>query len=172
MDFTDDDRFPLFDYGEISITSYSKDEREIALKICMPCCLVQTILPTISSIGTINNYSVKNPIIVWMPTLSSDRFNVALTQQHPRLPNEANNQIKKKLKEVLDLFAEISKVVNSPTDITSMLPLGTYVVFQFRSKIDDIAKILMSLENIELPGVSEFRFALAAALARVLGLIS
>jgi hypothetical protein len=172
MDFEDDDHFPLFEYGSITITGHDKAERQVALKICIPCCIVQAILPIISDIGIINNYSVKNPIAIWMPTLAQDRFNATLIQQHPTLHNIANNQIKKKLQEVLDLFIEVSKALNAPTDITSMLPLGIYVVFQFRTKIDNIAKILMGLDNVGLPGVEEFRFALAAALARILILIS
>lgn len=172
MDFQDDDSFPIFEYGSITIASYDKAERQVAFKICIPCCLMQRVLPAMSGIGIIDNYSVKNPIAVWMPTLASDRFNEVLIQQHPKLHNEANNQIRKKLQETLDLFAEVSKTLNSPTDITSMLPLGTYIMFQFRAGVDDVAKILISLDNITLPGVEEFRFVLAAALARTLHLIS
>jgi len=166
------DNFPLFEFGGISIVNYDKEEREVALKICIPCYIMQTILPTISGIGIVNDYSVKNPIAIWMPTLAPDRFNTALVDQYPRLPNEANTQIKEKLQEILNLFFEISKATNLPTDLTAMLPLGTYVVFQFRSKIDDMAKILLGLNDSELPGVPEFRYALAAVLARILNLIS
>lgn len=172
MHFQDDDHFSLFEYGSITIVSHDKTERQVALKICMPCCVMQAVLPVASGHGIVNNYSIRNPIAIWMPTLSQDRFNPAFINQHPSLHNITNNEVKKILSTVLSTFTDISKIVNVPTDLTAMLPLGTYVIFQFRAKVDNIGKILMELDNVELPGVAEFRFTLAAALARALNLIA
>lgn len=172
MDLQDQDLFKLLEHGEIHITSYDKESRQAALRIYVPCCLIQFTLPILNKFGVIDDYCVKTPILAWMPTLTSDRFKPELIAQYPSVPNEANTQIQKKMQESLNLFVEASKVIISITDIIPMLPLGVYVQLQYRCRIDDIAQVLTGLENAEMIGVPDFRFALAGALTRLLDLVN
>lgn len=154
MDFNDADQFRIFERGSILINRYDDEKREIALKVCIPCCILQSILPSITGNGVINNYSIVNPVSVWVPNHG--------------VPIDIDEKLQDVLQRSLDLFLEISRMTSRPADLSPMLPLGVYVIFQLRAKIDDIAKILMEIEDIESPGVPEFRYVLASVLAKVL----
>ena len=49
-----------------------------------------------------------------------------------------------------------------------LLPMGVYVKIRLRCDIDNVAQVLLNLENIPVVGVAEFRFALAEVLADIL----
>jgi hypothetical protein len=166
MNFENHDQFKLFEHGSISIVGQDDEKREVALVICMPCCVLQAIFPTISGNSIINNYSIKNPVSIWVPTLSPDKFNSSVFS-HRGFPQNINEKLRVTVQGALDTFLEIANFINNPVEILSILPLGTYVIFQLRLKIDDLAKILMDLENVELPGVPDFRYALASVLAKI-----
>ena len=158
----------FFEYGEISYINFDESTRQAAIKMCMPACLMQTITPALLGAGHIDQYELRNPVATWMPDLNEDYYKPEILKQFPNLGREVNSTVKNKLEEVLKLFQELSQTTVSPSDFIPILPMGTYVKFRLRCQIDEMAKVLLELENTPVAGVAEFRFALAEILADIL----
>jgi hypothetical protein len=158
----------FFEYGEVSYVSLDDTTRQAAIRVCIPCCLMQTITPALLGAGHIDRYELKNPIAAWMPDLNTGHYKPEVMDQFPNMIREISSTVKEKLEETLKLFQELSQTVVSPSDFIPILPMGTYVQFRLRCCVDDMAKVLLNLENTPIAGVAEFRFALAEVLADIL----
>jgi len=158
----------FFEYGEVSLLAFDESTRQAAIQMVMPCCLMQTITPALLGGGHIDQYELRNPVAIWMPSIDSDKYKPELLQQYPDIPTQVNATVKKKLEEVLDLFKELSGAIKDPTNFIPMLPMGVYIQFRLRCEVDNMAQVLLNLENTLVVGVAEFRFALAEILAEVL----
>jgi hypothetical protein len=154
----------FFEYGEVSLIAVDEVKRQVALHICMPCCLMHTITPAMLGGGHIDKYELRNPIAVWMPPLQSDNY-VDLANKVVRI-NNMNKLIKTKLDDIMKTFEQLSQDI-SPADIIPMLPMGIYVKFRFRCQIDKITGVLLNLENTLVMGVYEFRLALTGVLQTI-----
>lgn len=163
---TDSSKF--FEHGVVQLKETDFINRHALLHMCMPNCLFQAITPTLLGSGLIDDFKIKLPTAVWMPQLSDDRIRESFIKQVPELSNHVNTTIKQKIDELLRIFIDVSQVLQTASDIIPMLPLGTYVEFQYRCEIDNIAKILCLIEATPSPGVHEFRWALAEVLAYAL----
>jgi hypothetical protein len=129
---------------------------------------MQTITPALLGSGYIDQYELRNPVAVWMPSINLGRYKPELIHQHPSAPDQISLTVRKKIEEVLDIFRELSNVIIDPSDFIPILPMGVYVRFRLRCEIDKMAQVLINLENIPIAGVAEFRFALAEILAEIL----
>jgi hypothetical protein len=161
-------KFKFFEYGEVSLEASDVETREASLRICMPVCLIQTVTPVLLGAGIIDSYALRNPIAVWIPTITQDRYKLVTQVKSADLAKRATDEIQKYVKEILDLFVALSTMLENPSDAIPMLPMGTYGTFRYRCTVDHLAHILEQLEDINVAGVPEFRFAMAGALARIL----
>jgi hypothetical protein len=158
----------FFKHGEVAVTAYDTDSRAAALQTCMPCWLMQTVTPIILGYGLIDKFKVHVPLAIWLPKLPSERFLDEYTSQLSDLPSVVSSQESKIVKNVLETFVSLSRVVKDPTDLVPMLPLGIYVDFQYRMKIDDMPVVLSKLNELPIAGVQEYAYAMAEVLAGIL----
>jgi len=158
----------FFEYGEVSIQSHDPHQRMASLRVQMPCCLMQTVTPALLGAGLIDKYEVMAPFAAWIPELTEDRFKPEVIQISSGIPSIATNQLAKTMKSVLELFTQFFPILKDPSDVIPILPLGTYITFQYRCRVDAMVKVLDHLESIHVAGVAEFRFALATVLAFIL----
>jgi hypothetical protein len=162
----DSSRF--FEFGEITIQAHDPRQKEAALDVCMPACLMQAVTPQLLGAGFIDKYSVRSPLATWLPKITAERFLPDLVEAAPHIPIRVQEQMFQRAKSLLEMFVQLSKALIDPTDAVPLLPLGIYVTFQYRCRTDDLAKVLLGLETMPISGIAEFRFALASVLARLL----
>jgi hypothetical protein len=160
--------FRFFNHGEVSVAGHDAKSRQAILIICMPCCLMQTLTPALLGAGSVDNYSILNPVAVWMPQLTDIQFHPQYVGTDERTSPRANRIISQKIQEVLSMFGTLTPVLKNPSDIVPMLPLGIYVQFRYRCRLDDLAPTLEEMGKTMVVGVPEFRYALAGALAKIL----
>jgi hypothetical protein len=158
----------FFEFGEVSLVAFDETKRQAAILITIPCCLMQTITPALLGGGHIDQYELRNPVAVWIPSVDLDRYKSELIEQHPQISDQVGKLVKDKIEDILKTFKEISVALNDPSDFIPILPMGIYVKFRLRCDIDEMAKVLLNLENTMVAGVPEFRFALAEILAEIL----
>lgn len=140
-------------YGDISILFFS---------IKMPNCLFQSITEHLYKCGSISNLQIMNPLSTWMPLFDNSSFKLIDSKL---VCKNINSLIRTKLNEILELFKDLSEILNNKEDAIPMMPLGTYIEFNYSSPEYEIAELLTKLENVKIIGVAEFKFALAEVLA-------
>lgn len=158
----------FFEYGEMNLEACDQEVRQASIRICMPCCLMQTVTPVLLGGGLIDSYELRNPIAVWVPSVAASRYKPDASSELPRLAQAVEEQIHGALKKLLDLFSQASHVLTDPGDFIPALPMGTYIRFRYRCKTDRIVDVITELESIDTLGVQEFRFAMATILANIL----
>jgi hypothetical protein len=155
----------FFDFGKVTIISYDNYSRQIALDTCIPCSLLLAIDNVILKHSVIDNYKIRNPLAAWTPKLDAIRFK----SEHRHATFEINEVIRNKILRLLTVLTNLTSVLNDPADITPMLPLGTYVEFRMRCKIDSMLDMIKEMEKMNnIAGISEFKYAMAESLALVL----
>jgi hypothetical protein len=158
----------IFEHGGVQVLESDADSRQAAFRMSMPVSVVQTVSPALLGAGMMDQYVLASPLSAWIPSLAADRVKPELSERDPEVARRLNSAVQAKAYEVLELFRTLSQAVVDPSDLIPMLPLGTYVKFRFRCRVDDLPKALSELERSAVAGVGEFRYALASALAEVL----
>ncbi len=165
---TIDDPFHFFSHGKVSIAGHDVESRQVILLICMPFCLMQTVTPALLGAGSVDGFSIMNPVSAWIPQLSDERFHPQYVGTDRRVSPRANRVVSQKVQDILGTFGSLTPTLKDPSDIIPMLPLGVYVQFRYRCRLDALAVALIEMEKTIVAGVPEFRYALAAALAEIL----
>lgn len=154
----------FFEHGQISVAGTDEKSRHAVLRITMPCCLMHAVTPALLGAGIIDGYEVMNPVAVWLPKLGEDR----LINPSQEVANKINYEIKFIIEKVLTVFLNTGKNLFDKADLVPILPMGTYITFRYRCRVDVLAEILTVLDGTPVAGIAEFRFALASALASIL----
>lgn len=142
--------------------------RQVVLDVCIPCYVMQTCLPVLLGLGLMDGLRVREPVTAWMLFPDADGYLSNIIEQVPDLPDQVRKTVEAKIKDTLDTYVQLTKVMEDPSFAMMMLPLGVYVEFQYRCGIDGIAPLLLGLAQIRVAGVGEFRFAMAESLAEIL----
>lgn len=157
----------FFEYGEVNLLLTDFESRYVFVEVCMPNCLFQTVTPHLLPNGLIDNLKVRDPIAIWLPQLSDDRF-----YEHVRcvdnLSQKMNVAIREEVLRISKLFIHLQSYLINPSDVIPMLPLGVYVTFKYRCPVDNIIKIIEGINSINVFGVNEFQIALAHSLNEAL----
>ena len=163
-----DDPKKFFEYGKISLAGHDSESRQAILLVCLPYCIMQTVTPALLGAGWIDEFRVMSPTVAWIPTVSEDRFKEGYQGPNERMAARANTKIRESVQHALEAFKTMSATLTDPSDLVPMLPLGTYVEFRYRCRIDDLAKVVLVMDAIPVAGVPDLRFAMAAAMAEIL----
>jgi hypothetical protein len=160
----DDAKF--FEYGYVVLQARDFKTRQASLEICIPNTLLQAVTPSLLGSGWLDKFRVRDPIAVWIPQLTPERFNVAATG-HDIPHTRANRALKQWTEEIIQVFQKVAQFLNDPSDIVPFLPMGTYVLIRFRCRVDDIPKILEGIDKTPVVGIDKFQWAMATVLATV-----
>jgi len=160
------DDVKFFEYGRVIFDVHDFATETAAMDITIPCCLFQAITPQLLGAGFIDHLRIHQPIAVWMPQVTKERFN-SLTDS-PGAPDQVNVAVRSWLQQLLEIYEKLSVYLKDPTDLIPMLPLGTYIDFKWRCRIADILKVLEGVQSINVVGIPEFQWALASVLQFIL----
>lgn len=158
----------FFEFGEVTFEERDFPSRQAAIRICMPCCLFEAVTPSLLGAGVIDQYKVREPMAVWMPKFSAERMHPNAEQILDSSLERLNMTLRASAEGIIETFQSLSFLVTDPSDLIPLLPLGVYVTFRLRCRIDDIPKVLFGVQNTPVNGVAEFQWALASVLACVL----
>ena len=162
-----DNSVTFFDYGHVNLTLCDSVSRQAMFDICMPCCLFQTVTPHLLNGGYIDDLKIRDPISIWIPKLTVDRFNDAVRSVQD-IDNLTNNYIKEEIERVGKLYTNLQNYLIDPSDIIPILPLGVYITFFYRCNVDSIPAILEGIESIKVVGIKEFQWSLAVMMRHTL----
>jgi hypothetical protein len=161
----DDTRF--FEHGQVNFAARDFPSRTAALDITMPCCLFQAVVPQLLAAGLIDHPRIHQPLSVWIPQVTTERMNLF---GHTKAgADQVNVGIRALIQQVTTVFEKLAVYLMDPSDAIPMLPLGTYMDFRWRVRVDDVPKVLEGMQKqIHIAGVAEFQWALACVLQCVL----
>lgn len=160
------DETKFFEHGQVSFAARDFPSNTAALDITMPCCLFQAVVPQLLGAGYVDNPRIHQPISIWMPQMTAERMNIFGGSQSGA--DQTNVAIRGWLQQLLTIFEKLSVFIKDPSDIVPMLPLGVYIDFRWRCRIDGILKVMEGVQTISVAGVPEFQWALACVLQCVL----
>lgn len=158
----------FLELGEAECVCSDDSTRQAAIRVGVPLCIVQAALPLLLAHGFIDQFQVRSPLASWAPPLLRERFLDSAVSHVPNIAEKATSIIQNHVLETLQTFSDMSSVLKNPDDAISILPMGVYVEFQYRSTYEDFAAVIGKLEPLGTPGVAEFRYALAVVLAELL----
>jgi hypothetical protein len=161
----DDCRF--FERGSAVLEMCDPASRQAAVRVCVPCCLFQAVTPHLLGAGTVDELRIAEPFAFWVPALTAARFAGAAAGV-PGIAERANAAIREEVGRIGKVFAHLHGHLVDPSDLIPMLPLGTYVTFLFRCRVDAVPALLEGVESVPVVGVPEFQWALATVLAQAL----
>ena len=158
----------FFEYGEVESVCSDNTTRQVAVKVSAPWCVVQASLAIFLGHGSMDMFSVRQPLAAWIPALPRKHFSDASIVAVPDISEKVWAVVKERTTEMLELFSEVSSILKNPDDAIGLLPMSIYVTFQFRSTYEGLAEVIQKLEPLGTPGISEFRYAMASVLAELL----
>ena len=168
MNLNPSDNCRFFEYGEVVLEEHDFVTRQASIQICIPCCLFQAVTPSLLGAGIIDQFKLRDPMAVWIPTFSKKRMSPVANEMIDNSLIRLNMSLKARAEEVLKTFRICAQMVLNPSDLIPILPLGTYVNLRFRCEIDKIPDVLIGVQNTPVDGVAEFQWALATVLTYVL----
>ena len=154
------DEQKFFEHGQVNLAAHDFPSRTTALDLTMPCCLFQTVVPQLLAAGLIDHPRIHQPIAVWMPQVTVERMNVFGRSQSGA--DQVNVAVSGWLVQLVNIFEKLSTFTQDPSDLVPMLPLGVYVDFRWRVRVDEILKVMGGIQKmVHVAGVPEFQWALA-----------
>lgn len=161
----DDSKF--FESGSVVLELCDVKSRQAGIRVCMPCCLFQTVSPHILGGGTVDELRIMDPISIWVPKLDKSRF-IGPAASVDGVESQLNVALRAEAERMGKIFVHMSSHLADPSDLIPVLPLGTYITFLFRCRIDNVMKVLEGIDSIPVVGVREFQWSLASVLYKAL----
>jgi len=156
----------FFEHGFVKLEESDFKSRMASIRCSVPNCLLQAVSPVLLGAGIIDELRVMEPMSVWIPKISMDRIDERFRPHFTA--EEFNVAIKNSVSDLLKTFQDLSKIVSNTSDLVPILPMGTYVNFRFRVRVDSIISIMEELQIEKVVGVPEFQWAMASVLAQLL----
>lgn len=154
-------------HGEVVVESHDSKSRQACLQIVAPYCVIQATTPALLGAGLIDEFSLHNPVAVWIPEPRQGSFKSLVSIPYPDIASVSRNIVVQHVTRLLNCFNEVAQAMDDPSEIFPMLPLGTYVKVRYRCGYDKLGSMLEGMEE-SISGVSHLRFALAEALSFML----
>lgn len=147
--------------------SHDHKSRQACLRIVAPYCVVQAATPALLGAGLIDEFSLHNPIAVWIPEPRIDAFKNAVRVPCPDVATVSRGVVVQHVTRLLSCFSEIAQAMDDPSELFPMLPLGTYVKVRYRCGYDKLGAILEGMEE-NVSGLPHLRYAMAEVLSFML----
>jgi hypothetical protein len=160
----------FFEYGSVELGDIDRRTRQATAVVRMPFILMQSVTPALLGGGSVAGLALREPLAVWIPSLGPGRMNAfgAQVQSGHDLVNRA---LRDRAEEAMRLFGGLSHFLTDPADAIPVLPMGTYVTFTYRFRVDDVLRVIEAMEpHGATAGVPEFQAALASVLHEALSL--
>jgi hypothetical protein len=155
-------------HGKIELILEDQNARQVELRIIMPACVMQAVTPLLLESGLIHEYKMVSPLMAWIPTIAREGFKEDIIQNQSELDSGVNKIAINLAHQILEFFCEASAILKFPTDLVPLLPMGTYIEFQYRCSIDKLAITLEKISESNIAGIPEFRYAMAGILVSIL----
>jgi hypothetical protein len=133
----------FFDQAEISAFKIDKQNRSAIFSFHVPLFLAHASFPVLLSSGSIETFSLPNPISSFIPKIENSSAGKNL-----------ETRIRKNVQEALSIFLE------SKIDMTPVLPVGVYVDFLYKCQVDKLIRSISFWEIKENLYELEFKQAL------------
>ncbi len=159
----------FFSHGSVEILEDGGPSRQASVRVIVPACVMQAVTPVLLGGGAIDSYELRQPLAAWIPSVGDDGFREDAVEADPGLPARANGAISAIAAATLEAFRDVAHHLKFPGDAIPVLPMGTYVSFRYRFRVDELAKVLEQMGGRQAAGVAELRYAMAECLAQLIG---
>lgn len=156
----------FFENGFVRIEESDFKSRMSSIRCAVPNCLLQAVCPVLLGAGHIDELVIHEPISIWVPKISINRIEERF---RPHISSEEfNHAVRNSVVDLLKIFQDFSKIITDVSDLIPILPMGVYISFRYRVRVDSILNIMVELQSEKTQGVPEFQFAMASVLSQVL----
>lgn len=154
----------FFEYGSVDLVDVDARARSACADVRMPFVVMQAATPALLGGGVVDGLSLCQPVSVWIPRLTGERMSPAASGI-PSAHERVNVYLRERASEAMKAFMDLAPYVSDPSDLIPFLPMGTYVTFRYRFRIDDALSVIEALEpHHGVAGIAEFQYALAGVL--------
>ncbi len=152
----------FFAHGSVQVVEEDAESSQVSLTVVVPACVMQAVTPQLLDAGLVDEYSVREPLAVWVPTVADAGFKTS----DPEVVSRANAKIRSAAVQAVQAFESVRDLLRFPGDALPLLPLGVYVSFRFRGSLDRLVARIPEMTGAS--GCAELKAALAAACASLL----
>lgn len=157
-------RCSFFEHGLVETLEDDERSGQLHLAVTLPACVMQAATPCLLGAGILDSYEVRSPLAVWIPTIGDAGFRDELSQGE--LPARVNAEVRRRVRELVELFVSTSSTLKFSGDLVPMLPMGVYVRFRMRCSADKLAPAVEAMGGAA--GMAELKYALGSVLADAL----
>ena len=151
----------FFDHGEVRLVKYDVVQRQALLSVTAPYCLVHIASRALLFGGTMDNMTLHQPLVVWSPGFNASHIKIEGVADPEGVARKITDAVQKSVVSSLALFAGYSTKLLNPVELSTILPIGTYVTFRYRCTPDKfIVSLTNNLETVENTNEHEFKQAL------------
>jgi hypothetical protein len=161
------EKLQAYEYGYVELVGSDIKTGLFATKTCCPFILLQSITDILVSSGNLSNIQIRNPIAIWIPKLGMARFKSSAASI-PNVNEVVYTALREEALKLANLYVHLGQYVCDPTDLINLLPLGTYVTFDYSTHVDNLISILERLDKVAVEGVSDLIWAFSGILKSVL----
>jgi hypothetical protein len=156
----------VFKYGYIELAAVDHVEQSVCIRWCIPIVLLHDLSPAFILFGHITDFTIKNPIAIWIPPISEDQIRPEFAPTEA-VVNSLNVAFRDEGLRLAKLYGSMSEKLVDMSYMVPILPLGTYVTFSTIIQIAHVLPLLESLETLKSMGIREVQWVLASILKDV-----
>lgn len=153
----------FFQSGSVLVECVS--DGAVMLAITAPLFLLHAVSPIILGEGIVGGPRLHSPLSAWVPRIDSSKFLPGFVGMSDRAAAalEANALAS------LNLFNDVHSMLSDPDAALLVLPLGVYVDFSIRAKLEGAVSMAAAIGRVKTIGTAELSFAIAEALSGISG---
>lgn len=161
------EKLQAYEYGYVELVGSDIKTGLLAVRTCCPFILLQSITDVLVSSGNLSDIRIRDPLAIWIPKLGMARFKSEVASI-PNVNEVVYTALREEALKLANLYVHLGTYVCDPTDLINLLPLGTYVTFDYNIHIDVVLPMMERLNKITVEGVSDLVWAYSGVLRSVL----
>lgn len=157
----------FYGQGSIDVKSHDFVGRSANLFFTIPCVIFQSFTDCFIKHGVVKNLRIATPFAVWIPPVKRPRIKPEF-DSIPDAENQINSAIRMSVENTLATLNAVKGYLTNEDDIIPLLPLGTYINFDYKISVDNCINLMEDINNSGVSNTFELRIAIAEALNSVL----
>lgn len=145
-----------FKHGYINSKINDSDDSISVLSFRLPFYISYNIIPSLIGYGIIDDCKISDPFSVWVPEITGTDINQVYANV-PEIDRSINNYLRNNISNSIKVFSDLRDILINPSLAVFILPMGTYIDFDYRIKNANVLRLIKSTENLPVIGIDDIR---------------
>jgi hypothetical protein len=140
-------KFFFFEFGSIEIQDYDSFNNKVCISFYAPILFLQNFSPIYLAYGKIDGLRVDPPIHIWCPKFDDSIFPENIKSEYPDISTITNSHVRTGMENLVKIYEDVFRVCVDPSLLSFILPLGTYVKWNFFLDMKKSKSFMIDMER-------------------------